>query len=162
MVICIVCRYGRSVTLDVNNKGMPVEISVPRMKPKMIQVPHHGMHRRIGETQTSYGDCFGQPDFEHREFEEVPQWAAYDRHVLRFWGYFKESVVESNLENFRVRNVVLSYYLEDDSLSVAEPKTKNCGLAQGEMCKRGQVPHSDGGMIKPKHLIVGQYIFLNT
>jgi len=25
-----------------------------------------------------------------------PDWVALDRHVLRFFGYFKESVVESN------------------------------------------------------------------
>jgi hypothetical protein len=38
--------------------------------------------------------------------------------VLRFWGYFKESVTESNIENHRVRRVVLYYYLADDSLQV--------------------------------------------
>lgn len=34
-----------------------------------------------------------------------PDWVRLDRHVLRFYGYFKESVVESNLENYRVRKV---------------------------------------------------------
>jgi hypothetical protein len=38
--------------------------------------------------------------------------------VLRFWGYFKESVTESNIENHRVRRVVIYYYLADDSLQV--------------------------------------------
>jgi hypothetical protein len=50
--------------------------------------------------------------------------------VLRFYGYFKESVVESNIENHRVRKVVLYYYLEDDSLHVAEPRQDNSGIPQ--------------------------------
>jgi len=33
--------------------------------------------------------------------QELPAWDAFDRHVLRFSGYFKEGVVEANLENFR-------------------------------------------------------------
>jgi hypothetical protein len=50
--------------------------------------------------------------------------------VLRFFGYFKESVVESAVENWRVRRVVLYYYLEDDSIHVAEPRQDNSGLPQ--------------------------------
>jgi len=45
-----------------------------------------------------------------------------DRHVLRFYGFFKEAVVESALENYRVRKVIIFYYLEDNSLSITEPK----------------------------------------
>ena len=45
-----------------------------------------------------------------------------DRHVLRFSGFFKESVVESALENFRVRKVTIFYYLEDHSISITESK----------------------------------------
>jgi len=41
-----------------------------------------------------------------------------DRHVLRFFGYFKESVVESSLENNRNRKVKLLFYLEDNSISI--------------------------------------------
>ena len=40
-----------------------------------------------------------------------PAWVAFDRKVLRFNCYFKESVHESRLENYRVRNCVLYYYL---------------------------------------------------
>jgi hypothetical protein len=34
--------------------------------------------------------------------------------VLRFYGFFQEGVVESNIENHRVRKVVLYYYLVRD------------------------------------------------
>lgn len=38
--------------------------------------------------------------------------------MLRFWGYFKEAITESNIENHRTRRLVLYYYLADDSLQV--------------------------------------------
>lgn len=50
--------------------------------------------------------------------------------MLRFFGYFKEAIVESNIENHRVRKVILYYYLEDDSMHVAEPKQDNSGIPQ--------------------------------
>jgi hypothetical protein len=42
--------------------------------------------------------------------------------IWRFYGFFKEAVVESALENYRVRKVIIFYYLEDNSLSITEPK----------------------------------------
>ena len=42
--------------------------------------------------------------------------------MLRFYGYFKEHVVESRLENFKIRKVTIFYYLEDKSIMVTEPK----------------------------------------
>jgi EF-hand domain-containing protein 1 len=50
--------------------------------------------------------------------------------VLRFYGFFKESVVESNIENHRVRKVALYYYLEDDSMHIGEPRQDNSGIPQ--------------------------------
>lgn len=38
--------------------------------------------------------------------------------------------MESNIENHRVRKVVVYYYLEDGSMHVAEPKQDNSGLPQ--------------------------------
>lgn len=60
--------------------------------------------------------------------------------VLRFYGYFKESVVESNMENHRIRKVILYYYLEDDSMHVAEPRQDNSGIPQ----VRVLLPHRSG------------------
>ena len=59
-----------------------------------------------------------------------PAWVAFDRKVLRFNCYFKEAVNESRLENYRIRNCVLYYYLEDDSMHVSEPKVENSGIPQ--------------------------------
>ena len=50
--------------------------------------------------------------------------------VLRWYDYFKEAVTESAVENFRVRKVVIFFYLEDNSCQVVEPKEDNSGLPQ--------------------------------
>jgi len=47
---------------------------------------------------------------------------------LRFYGYFKETVVESKLENFRLRKLVVLYYLEDHTLMISEPRETNSGV----------------------------------
>lgn len=54
--------------------------------------------------------------------------------VLRWYGYFKEAVTESAVENFRVRKVVIFFYLEDNSCQVVEPKEDNSGLPQVLPC----------------------------
>lgn len=51
-----------------------------------------------------------------------------DRHTLRFYGYFKESCVESALEAARVRNVTIYFYLDDNTVEVIEPKQQNSGI----------------------------------
>ena len=51
-----------------------------------------------------------------------PDWVRLDRHVLRFYGFFKETVVESNSENARNRKVKVLFYLEDNSISINEEK----------------------------------------
>jgi EF-hand domain-containing protein 1 len=56
--------------------------------------------------------------------------------VLRFYGYFKESVVESRLENYRIRGLIIYYFLEDRSIMITEPKQVNSGTPQGAFLKR--------------------------
>ncbi len=56
--------------------------------------------------------------------------------LLRFFGYFTESVVESRLENYRIRKVIMYYFLEDRSILITEPKQVNSGTPQGAFLKR--------------------------
>jgi len=89
-----------------------------------------------------------------------PAWVAFDRKVLRFNAYFKESVHESRLENYRIRNCVLYYYLEDDSMHISEPKIENSGIPQGErkgtvFLKRHRVAKPNGGFFGATDLNVG-------
>lgn len=55
----------------------------------------------------------------------VPAHVAFDKKVLLFFGYFKQTVHESSGEYYRVRPVKVYYYLEDDSIAVVEPVVNN-------------------------------------
>eukprot|EP00658_Telonema_sp_P-2_P067163 TRINITY_DN560_c0_g1_i2.p1 TRINITY_DN560_c0_g1~~TRINITY_DN560_c0_g1_i2.p1 ORF type:complete len:575 (+),score=183.58 TRINITY_DN560_c0_g1_i2:98-1822(+) len=77
----------------------------------------------------------------------LPTYVALDRMVLRFFGYFKEAVHESRLENFRVRKVTLLYYLEDNTIQVNEPEQRNSGIMQGgklAFLRRHAIPKGGG------------------
>ena len=55
--------------------------------------------------------------------------------VLRFYAYFQEAVHEKREEQFRIRNSIILFYLEDDTIQVNEPKVENSGVPQGEQDK---------------------------
>jgi hypothetical protein len=76
---------------------------------------------------------------------------------LRFYGYFKESVVESRLENHRIRKLIIYYYLEDRSIMITEPKQVNSGTPQGSFLKRQMVLKQDGSRMpfEPTDFCVG-------
>ena len=59
--------------------------------------------------------------------------------MLKFQGYFKEHVVESAYENYRIRKCNLFYYLEDDTIHVTEVKEENSGIPQGYLIKRHRI-----------------------
>jgi len=86
---------------------------------------------------------------------KLPSWVAYDRKVLRFYGYFKEGVVSSAVEKARVRKIVLYYYLEDDSVHITEPKQENSGMPQGVYIKRHKIPKHNNEYINLNDLRVG-------
>ena len=64
---------------------------------------------------------------------DLPAWVAFDRQVLCFDAYFQEAVYEKREEQYRIRNCKIYFYLEDDSIQVIEPRTKNSGVPQGEI-----------------------------
>jgi hypothetical protein len=57
----------------------------------------------------------------------IPAHVAFDKKVLKFDAYFQQTVHESRDEYYRVRPVIIYYYLEDDSISVVEPHVENSG-----------------------------------
>jgi Ca2+-binding EF-hand superfamily protein len=110
--------------------------------------------RRIGYLEeTTTQEHYPHPN--PRTHTEMPAWDALDRHVLRFYGYFKEAVVETNLENFRVRQCVVLYYLEDDTCQVITKKVDNSGIPGGQLIRRHRFPGLEGGYLSWKDLIVG-------
>ncbi|KAL7752218.1 hypothetical protein RI367_002263 [Sorochytrium milnesiophthora] len=72
--------------------------------------------------------------------EAVPAWIAFDRKVLRFFGYFQESVQEMRDEQYRIRKVHILFYLEDDTVHVIEPRSENSGIPQGTLIRRHRMP----------------------
>jgi len=75
----------------------------------------------------------------------VPAHCAFDKKVLKFNAWFKQTVHESALETRRVRLCNVYYYLEDDSISVVEPPVENSGMPQGKLIKRQRLPKDDVG-----------------
>ncbi|KAG9347213.1 hypothetical protein JZ751_004780 [Albula glossodonta] len=65
--------------------------------------------------------------------------------VLRFFGYFQQEVQQSPQEQYRVRPVIISYYLEDDSFCMIEPEVMNSGIPQGKLLKRQRLPKGKQG-----------------
>ncbi len=76
-----------------------------------------------------------------------------------FNAFFKQTVHESPNEYYRVRDVKIYYYLEDDSISIVEPRIENSGIPQGKLIKRQQLPKNDlGDLWHWKDLNVGMNI----
>lgn len=87
----------------------------------------------------------------------APAWLKHDKQVLRFYGFFQESVAERMDENCRYRNVVLMYCLEDGTVRISEPKVENSGIPQGEYLRRHHVPKPDGsGNLGPTDFRIGE------
>merc|ERR1712226_956530 len=62
--------------------------------------------------------------------------------------------------NYRIRNCVLYFYLEDDSMHISEPKVENSGIPQGErkgtiFLKRHRAQKPDGSFYSCADLNVG-------
>ncbi|KAK6187064.1 hypothetical protein SNE40_006312 [Patella caerulea] len=75
----------------------------------------------------------------------IPSHVKLDKKVLRFNGYFTQTIIESPDETYRVRPIELYYYLEDDTIAVFEPHVENSGMPQGKLIKRQKLPKDDEG-----------------
>ncbi|XP_072218234.1 EF-hand domain-containing protein 1 [Leuresthes tenuis] len=75
----------------------------------------------------------------------IPAHVALDKKLLRFYGYFIEDILYCPEEQYRVRPVVIYYYLEDDSMCIIEPMVENSGMPQGKRIKRQHLPKNERG-----------------
>merc|ERR1719311_1466521 len=85
----------------------------------------------------------------------APNWLKHDRQVLRYYAYYQEPVHESPNENFRVRQCVILFYLEDATMQILEPKVENSGIPQGALVKRHRLPKPEGGYYSIEDLKCG-------
>ncbi len=126
-----------------NPKNTPVPLYALPRKPEP-ELPPPKDPKSMSLSQTQFQNPYGTDIRE--KFE--PTFVKLDKQVLRFYGYFKESVSESAMETYRIRRVVFSYYLEDSTLSVSEPRLQNSGIPQGIFLKRQMILRSDGSGTK--------------
>lgn len=124
-------------------------------KPKFVKSAKPPDNWRTGSLPDSSSRQVFKAGAAEREHQELPAWDALDRHVLRFYAFFKEAVAETNLEHFRVRKVIVLYYLEDDTCQVIEPRQDNSGIPQGTLIRRHRFPAPDGKYVKPEDLQIG-------
>jgi len=154
-------NYARPQTFNMMNGAIRIEQQegLTFERPKFVKVMAPPDPRRHGTMRKSTT----HEDYEEalpRQHVELPAWDALDRHVLRFYGFFKESVVETNLENARVRQAVILYYLEDDTCQIIEKRQDNSGLPQGQYIRRHRFPGPNGGYLNWKDLVVGSYLHI--
>ncbi|KAK7880838.1 hypothetical protein WMY93_032518 [Mugilogobius chulae] len=97
----------------------------------------------LQEADSSY-DSYDSYDLQQCE-DFIPAHVALDKKVLRFFAFFTEDVLFSPDEQYRVRPVVIYYFLEDDTMSIIEPSTENSGIPQGKRIKRQRLPKSEFG-----------------
>jgi hypothetical protein len=132
-------------------------------KPKMVRVPKSDNAMAQMQKTASIPSTYVQQHhaFSKKDFDDLPAWDALDRHVLRFYGYFKEAVPESNMENYRVRRVIIYYYLDDDTMQLGEPRVDNSGIPQGNLIRRHRIPRPEGeGYIQSEDLRVGMELVI--
>lgn len=138
----------------INGQRMEFQEGLTHDRPKFVKAPKDPQGWRDGSLPQSTTREHMKIDM--KDYDELPAWDALDRHVLRFEGFFKEAVVETNLENYRVRRCIVLYYLEDDTMHVLEPKIDNSGFPNGDLIRRHRFPLEDGKYIDPTMLVVGQ------
>ncbi|KAK4880112.1 hypothetical protein RN001_008258 [Aquatica leii] len=73
------------------------------------------------------------------EVPEIPTWIGYDKQILRFYAFFRETLQEFRAAPFQIRKVVIYLFLEDGTIQVTEPKIDNSGISQGTLLARGRV-----------------------
>lgn len=136
---------------------------------KNVTVPLHALPRQVEKEfmaeKTDLSKSLSHMQYpchigEDRQDLFEPTFVKLDKQVLRFNGYFKESVVESRLENFRIRALTIFYFLEDRSVMITEPKQVNSGAPQGAFLHRQMIIKNDGSQMpfEPTDFRVGSDI----
>jgi len=69
-------------------------------------------------------------------------------------------VPESNIENARIRKLILYYYLVDDTINIIEEKFENNGIVSGPFLKRAKVISKDGNFINFNDLLIGKDLLI--
>jgi hypothetical protein len=140
----------------------PVDSLAPKnlsVEPELLKSMSVGHIHKSTKSLTGRKPPKDGPDAERSNKPDIaiqPAWLKHDKQALRFFAYFQEHVVENPTENFRIRNVVFTFFLEDGTMQITEPKVENSGIwPQGPFVKRHRIPKGDGTFFSPPDLRMG-------
>lgn len=86
---------------------------------------------------------------------------AFNTGTLKFEAFFKEDIEYSQLESERVRHLIIYFYLEDNTISINEPRQRNSGIMQGTFLNRQRVFNADtNNYINPYDFRVGEFSYI--
>ena len=95
-----------------------------------------------------------------------PKWEVVEKQVLRFYSYFQEPIYEGGSNDakggMRIRQCTILLFLQDNTVSIDEPKTANSGLPQGRFMRRMPVKKRDGSAFAPSDFSIGEEIEINS
>jgi hypothetical protein len=92
--------------------------------------------------------------------KKVPADLVNARSCMKFDAYFVEPVHVSQQETERIRYCVIYLHLEDESITVSEPKVKNSGLTQGALIKRHRIQKEDKTYFSLEDFRIGETVTL--
>jgi len=135
-------NFQKSQALVFENGGMAIHENAPGIGGTLL--PGQAPPVESISSATIYNKITGAAN---QEGESTPAWVAFGSQVLRFYGYFKEPVYSSANETFRVRKVVIMFFLEDDTIQIVEPQVKNSGIPQGNFLRRHRAKKDDDSYV---------------
>ncbi|CAL8142221.1 unnamed protein product [Orchesella dallaii] len=122
-------------------------------KPICSQDPNCHMFKECGKNNYN-GSC----KYLRARGPRIPSWLAHCGRVLTFYGFFQEPVPESDKETYRIRKVLIRFYMDDSTVDVFEPKTFDPGFTQGRLIRRHRIPlppPADSEFYTMEHFNVG-------
>lgn len=140
--------YGDRLNSDVK-KTQP-------FRPECDPTPSHHCPCVLPPNHTLFARSAVQ-SFTHETDSFACSFVKLDKQVLFFKAFMKQTVHESSTERFRVRYFNMYYYLEDDTIAIAEPEIENSGMPHGPFVKRAKL---DG--VHWTKLNVGENITVNA
>ena len=155
-----ISRNATATQLNQNARSYRPD-SAKKVRPSTVGVNNHS--NRTFNRLDALGGPPASPTENYRP--QVPAHVIYDKQVLRFYGQFLEvrpwevdgPLGTPTIENEIVRNVTISYFLQDDTVSIEEGAGDN-GMKGGTFYRRGSLKKPDGSLYIPDDFSIGNVI----
>mmetsp|Transcript_23173 Transcript_23173/g.31684 ORF Transcript_23173/g.31684 Transcript_23173/m.31684 type:complete len:667 (-) Transcript_23173:849-2849(-) len=131
---------------------------------------HYGL--TDNKNATSFNDLSGRYSMRQRkqdrenktkylpfgETSKLPTFVEFGAKVLHYVACYTEKVHQSALEDCRVRECAIYFYLEDGTIEMHEHATENSGIPQGVFLRRHQLKKKDGSVVTPRDMTIGSQL----